>query len=134
MFTLQWASFQGLQFDCDLLFLINILVCTTTDDAGIEKLHFRFSWNLKNAFQMLFESKYKRNWICVKNVKVWKEGIPPCCAQLVQRGPFYQIRISHSNTKYYITNIKAAWTWNYKKDFLVFKTWWTAAFVNTSPT
>ena len=88
-----------------------------------------------NLIVMLFEIKYKRNWILRHEREGWEGEVPPCCRQLVNGGPFFQKRISHS-TKYSRTNIHPAWTYSYKKRkaFLILMAWWTAAFVNTSPT
>ena len=89
-----------------LFFIKVLLVCTTMAGArGWGGMHFSLSWSLKVEFLMLFESKYKRKWmLCNEPEFSEREDSWPT----LHGGPFFQKRISHSNTKYSITNIHAA--------------------------
>ena len=73
-----------------------------------KNMDFNFPWNPKKAILMLFENKYKRNWIVCHEREGWERGdsaqLQPTC---IRRTLF---SISHANTKYTITSIHATWT------------------------
>ena len=96
LFTLQWASFQGLQFDCDLLFLINILVCTTTDDAGIE---LDFLEALKTQFRCSLKANIKEIEYASRTWRFGNRGFHPVAPNLYKGDHFikYEYHIQIQN-------------------------------------
>ena len=79
-----------------------------------QELRFSFFWSFENAFLMLSQSKWKRNWILCHEREGWeRRDFAPL--PLVQGGPFFQKQISHSNRKYFLICMHATWTFNDKK-------------------
>ena len=108
---LSWAcSFTVIViiFRLFLFFIIFFLLYALPWLVQEKNMDFNFPWNPKKAILMLFENKYKRNWIVCHEREGWERGdstqLQPTCIR------WTLFSISHANTKYTITSIHATWT------------------------